>query len=167
MPTVSMNKTAGVVASLLLLGGCAATLADFQKMDASARADYVCDRHPDVMPVAQDLGEVERLLAETEQGLADGYKTHESCKEVPAIVIVDDCSPAPCLVSTETFYDTVCDSIPVAIDVKHEKEKLKRYQSRQQFLGKKLTREFRKCHNYVAGMDAKSAFDYHRQNRTR
>lgn len=159
---LKMAKAAGIVFVLVLLGGCAATLKDFQKMDDSARADYVCTRHPQVAPLFEELQAVDAALAETETALADGYKTHESCKEVPSYIPITHCKDNSCKTTTETIFDTICETIPVAIDADLEKEKVKRYESRLSFLEKKHAKEYGKCRRYVLGLDAKAAFHYYK-----
>lgn len=163
-------KTAGVIFALVLLSGCAASLKDFQEMGASARADYVCERHPDVVSASEDLGTVSRLVDETATVLANGYRTHQSCKRIPSVVPVTNCGGVyyySCTTTTETVYNTVCETIPVAIDANLEKEKLQRYRSRHVSLGEKYAKDLGECRGRVLGMDAEAAFGYYEDIRGR
>ena len=146
----------------LLLGGCAATLEEFQQMSAYQRAQYVCDSHQHIRFLETQMNSANSAVEEVRTVIARGYRLHKSCKEV----LVPD--KETCFLLEEkliceqkTTYKTVCEETPVAIDGDLEKGKLRRYKKEHYQLQDKLDVAIEECLNRVNGMDAASAYEYY------
>ena len=68
----------------ILLGGCA-SVEDFRAMPPAERADYVCERHREVVSLEGEISATESLASDTRNAIAAGYRTREVCRQVPFV----------------------------------------------------------------------------------
>ena len=165
------------LAGAVLAGGCA-SVEDFRVMPPSERADYVCDRHRDVVRVASLVSAVEVDISDTEQAISLGYRLHRSCRYIPATRTTEErCTTEKaekedeedvkvCKETVKVEREEVCQDVPVVVDGASERQKLKDYRAELRQLEIQLGKEFDACHNTVRGMSAERAFDYYKQTRS-
>ncbi len=158
-------KFYGIMIFAFLLSGCAASLEDFQNMNAGERASYICTQHSNIKHINNSINRVEYLIRDSRLIIANGYRTHKSCNQVPSVVPITDCYgfTNTCTTRTETVYNTVCQENPVAIDGDLEKEKLANYLERQTTLHKAYEEKYEECHRPLLKMSSKEAFDYYQR----
>ncbi len=154
----------------ILAGGCA-TIEDFRAMPPSERADYVCERHPQVSDLSSQLSSIDAHITDIEHALSTGYRYHSFCKQVPVVEeseeVCEDEIRSPtltvkkCKTKSSIHHKTVCEETPVVIDRTLERENLREYRREASDLNSRYNREFNICHTKVRKMTAAEAFEYH------
>lgn len=64
---------------VFLLTGCGASLSDLQDMSADGRADYVCERRPEVQSLHGKVDESAGTVQRIEKALRTGYWDRKKC----------------------------------------------------------------------------------------
>ena len=154
----------------ILLGGCA-SVEDFRAMPPAERADYVCERHREVVSLEGEISATESLASDTRNAIAAGYRTREVCRQVPFVSSTEEVCETDkkgrkvCKKKSKVSRQTVCDETVVAIDGRLEQEKLRDYQRELRDLNARADSAFDRCHEHVRRMSADRAFDYYQSNR--
>ncbi len=154
----------GLLAAALGMGGCAATLEDFESMTSYERTQYVCERDPAVKRLDALRRDASSQLRDTESALARGYRIHNSCRQQPFVIPSATCgSDGNCTAKAETVFRTVCEDLPVAIDGQLEQDKLSLLHDRLADIEADLHHNFASCSAEVSDLTAQQAFDYHQR----
>ena len=179
-----MNKMRLLLAlpiiGVLMLGGCAATLEDFQAMTASERADYLCNRHRQVESLDDDINKLEKQIAELEGVLTRGYRLHRSCKSVPLEIVGIDaekktvcyrderkifCKQVDDVTGFELEEREVCEDVPVEIDGDLERDKMREAVRLVNEYRREADALFDQCYRKARQMGAEDAFRFYQSVR--
>ena len=164
----------GVMKKLLslvvLLSGCA-SLEDFQSMSPDVRADYVCERHRDIIALDAEIDSVDSFITDTEYAIARGYRLHRSCRRVPTVVSTEErcrtetdeagAATRVCKEESQLSHTEICEDVPISIDGDLERAKLADYESDLRALQRRVDDEFNTCHGAVRAMSPTRAFEYY------
>ena len=169
-----MKKLLSFLVLLVLLSGCA-SLEDFQSMSPNARADYVCERHRDIMALDAEIDSVDSFITDTEYAIARGYRLHHSCRRVPTVVSTEErCTTEKdekgaetrvCKEESQLSHTEICEDVPIGIDSNLEHAKLANYENDLRVLQRRVNDDFNTCHGAVRGMSPRQTFEYYRSVR--
>jgi len=156
-----VTKLTSITVALIILSGCA-SLTDFQKMDVSQRANYICNDHDGVESLGRDAKKYKQLAGAIQSVMTRGYRVHKSCKRVR----VDRPSGDPLKDVLKTpVYHKECTETPVPIDYEGERSKYSAYLSAAQRASKQRADLFAECYQRVRSMSAEQAYEYYKQVR--
>ena len=136
-------------------------------MSPYQRAEYACSADWEVHSLKSMKEQAEAGVNETEAVIAQGYRLHQSCRQV-YVPTVSGCvttigGATTCTHSSKK--ETVCEDVPVAIDGALEKEKLRKYRSAYKNYSAKLTKKMNACIARVRVLSVQEAFDYYERVR--
>ncbi len=160
-----------VVLIASLLSGCV-SLDDFKQMDASQRAEYVCNRDHAVEYHERKISTFENKIDDISAALDRGYRVHKSCEtisfEVPDKIICKNIEKGnktyqECYNRTKHSYEQVCSETPVPIAVELEKENLHKYEHLLEDSVEERDANFEYCYSDVRLMSAEQAYYRYKQ----
>ena len=164
-----------------LAAGCV-SVDDFRQMSPAERAHFVCSKDREVRQLDADIDALADDIAQIDEALYRGYHLHTSCKQVPVSAsttskktVKSKCKPdgkgGEVCEETETIhtdpiteYHTVCEDIPVPIDVQFEKEKLRGYEWELDDAVAVRDEVYRACVLEIEPMSAEEAYDFYKGN---
>ena len=165
-----MTKLTSITVVLIILSGCA-SLADFQKMNVSQRANYICNEHDGVERLEREGRRYTKLANEIQTVISRGYRLHKSCKRVrvekPSGNI--DCdtfgSHTTCTQPTTTSYEKQCTETPVPIDYEGERSKYRGYSSASARALQRRSEVYAECSVRVRSLSVEQAYEYYKRVR--
>lgn len=154
---------------LFSLFGCT-SLKDFQKMDTSARAQFVCSRDSSYNQFRRLESNYQSKINDTNNVLSRGYRIHKSCKTVridsPGSISCASYGSysnrnTNCTQETKTSYEDVCTESPVSIDANLEKENIEKYEELMKKTKTNKNAVYNDCYSKIKPMSAEQAFQYY------
>lgn len=150
---------------VIFLTGCT-TLDDFKAMSAEQRAIQVCNKQPNIVPLASERDSYKNSISSAHQALALGYRVHRQCYQVEVYGdAITNCrnfgSGIRCTEYRPKEYQTQCNETPVSIDTNLEQSNIQSWTDALKILEARLNTEYNACYQNVLQMSAEEAYKYY------
>jgi len=159
-----------VLMLFLLISGCT-TLQDFQKMNVSNRAYFVCQHDESFVSYTNEVNHYQNKINTIAEDLHNGYKMRETCRtvhhKVPDPITCKSFDKkkkeyTQCTQSYTKQTKKICKEVIVPINIELEKENLERYNNWLEVSRIKKTQAYDSCYSKVLPMSAETAFSYYK-----